>query len=433
MVLHCGMRWTEIVRMLGKHQGSVPSGDLLALVYEWDPDTGHDDVRDVCILPLRARDAAELAFMSRLRDIMRDLDERTERALEPERYQQQQDRDMGIVRVTSVEEPSFHYTQKLLQASRFKSPLFAVVSPKQPPRLTIGATVDCQCRVPWNEKPQWERLPFVRYQLPPATSPWQSQWDGSQQHWVALDCDGLGVVSEELATLGQHAEDSDLLDYCICAQRLLSGSRVANLHFPSNSMPLSEATAAASLAAAKAFGEYQEETEATASARIKREAEPHEPLLAARLGTAAQAKGDSVRAGRANMDEDVLSWTSGRNSDASESGTTDEAASEAGEESKSMAGEFGEGDKTQVSESQDGSQSQSADGDDSGGCEDLLLDEGCPATPPRREREDKATPEKRPFWERDVDPGFSSDDSSAVRPRNKSSLSGSYCDEFVSC
>ena len=43
------------------------------------------------------------------------------------------------------------------------------------PRETQGKTTDCTCHVPWNQRSSWDRRGFVQYQLPAATSFWQSQ------------------------------------------------------------------------------------------------------------------------------------------------------------------------------------------------------------------------------------------------------------------
>ena len=110
MVLECAQKWNEIARLLDKHQQRTVDEDLTPmyiLLHELDPELRCSFIHDECILPLRAKDAAESAFINQLRAIKQDLDKRMERALEPERLQKQRENDLGIVRVSSFNKVSF--------------------------------------------------------------------------------------------------------------------------------------------------------------------------------------------------------------------------------------------------------------------------------------------------------------------------------------
>ncbi len=55
---------------------------------------------------------------------------------------------------------------------------------------------------------------------PHATSPWQSQWKASEQHWVAMGLDGDSALADELVAIETHADENALLNYCNALQKV---------------------------------------------------------------------------------------------------------------------------------------------------------------------------------------------------------------------
>jgi len=183
-------------------------------------------IPDRCVLPDRAKAAAEAAFIEQLIGIRADLDQRVENARRSEQLQRQAEQDLNIVRVNGYRQFSHHFAQELVTKSGFKSPLYAMVVPAQMPRLTLGATADCNCCVPWNQRPLWDRTSYTQYVLPPATSPWQSEWTVDGKSWLAVGLESDSALAEELIALESNAGDDLLSGYCAAMQALLAGRPV---------------------------------------------------------------------------------------------------------------------------------------------------------------------------------------------------------------
>ena len=121
----------------------------------------NDGPLDSRILPRHALHAAEMAFFGQLHEIKSGLDVRIDKALAPQRLQDAKEQHLGIFRCMGGAPLSFNATQEILQRRGFASPIYALAHSTKAPRLTIGATGDCKCQTPWNERSQWERLPYV--------------------------------------------------------------------------------------------------------------------------------------------------------------------------------------------------------------------------------------------------------------------------------
>ena len=267
------------------------------------------------------------------------------------------------------------------------------------PRLTASVTNDCNCQVPWHERPKWERFPYVSYVLPNATTPWQSHWKGHEHCWIACGCDSDGVLAQELASMEAVLNDDELLLFCSSVQSVLGGNLSGIV--PPSSSPREEVT------------------------NDQRTCPPSESNV--QQGTVTN---DGKHRGRALpmtthstpmcpecISEDLLSWTS----DASASSIVDEEEGVAGSQSVSSESEPS---KSEVEDP--GTLSESRDGEEASADDSECLLESCPSTPPRKLRADQETPEKGRFLSNDVD-GFSSDaDSSSC---SKDFAFGAYCNE----
>lgn len=221
--------WESIAPLLACHeQENVLDGDLerlYMLLWDLDLQLPCSFVRDECVLPWRAQRAAEAAFIKQLVNLKHELEERMLQAWEPEGMQLEKEKDMNIVRVSSSSHLTHDFTQQLLERHGFASPFFSMVPSGKLPRLTIGATEDCKCQVPWNKRSRWERFPHVEYELPAGTSPWQSLGQGSESHWLAKGLEGDCALQDELVALEPCISDDDLFSYCMALQTVLSGSR----------------------------------------------------------------------------------------------------------------------------------------------------------------------------------------------------------------
>lgn len=228
-VVKYAQEWEFIAPWLDCHgQGNVLEGDLERLYMRlWDFDLLFpcSFVRDDCVLPWRAQRAAEAAFVKQLVDLKHELEERMLQAWEPEGMQLEKEKGMNMARVRSPSHLTHDFTQQLLEKYGFTSPFFSMVSLGKLPRLTIGATEDCKCQVPWNKRSRWERFPHVDYELPVGISPWQSLGHGTEIHWIAKGLDGDCVLQDELVALEPCISDDDLFSYCMALQTVLSGGR----------------------------------------------------------------------------------------------------------------------------------------------------------------------------------------------------------------
>lgn len=142
-----------------------------------------------CVLPAWMQELANLVFISYVAGVRQDLLARVQRALEPQQRQQAIDSASRIERTSSARLRTHAERQEVLRKYDFASPIFALVSDMQPPRLTIGATSDCTYLVPWSQRSLWERSCAGQacYELPPRSSLWQSDWTGGfGKHFCTL-------------------------------------------------------------------------------------------------------------------------------------------------------------------------------------------------------------------------------------------------------
>ena len=149
--------------------------------FPFDDDLGKRD----CVLPSWQQHAAKSCFISYVAAVRQDLLARFHKAFQPQQRQEASDFASRIERTSSARLLTHDERQQVLRKYEFASPIFALVSDLQPPRLTIGATSDCKCLVPWNQRSLWERscAGQARYELPPRSSLWQSNWAGvSEKH-----------------------------------------------------------------------------------------------------------------------------------------------------------------------------------------------------------------------------------------------------------
>ena len=235
LVLECGARWSQTLAALGESALGESSSmySLRSLLPDGLPD-------ECCILPTHARLAAECAFVNQLRRIGRDLDGRMAAALEPERLQRASDENAHIVRIDANTQLTLKFTRDLLAKHRYSSPIFCLAdSGAKAPRLTVGATKDCKCQQPWNERPPWERYPHVQYTLPSATNLWRSCWLDSEGEasWCLPQLADQRALADELIGLAKHGLEYDLQDYCETMHALLGGCREASAPQDVNFLP----------------------------------------------------------------------------------------------------------------------------------------------------------------------------------------------------
>ena len=230
-VLRCADVWAKLDSLLHAHlkDGSLHfnATQIYTALWTEGPEQCCNFIPDRCVLPDRARAAAEAAFIEQLISIRADLLKRAEDAMRPEQSQRQAEQDLNIVRVDGHHQLTHHFTQDLITKHGFKCPLYAMLVPGKMPRLSLGATADCTCCVPWNKRPLWDRTLHVQYVLPPATSPWQSEWTVDGKHWLAVGIDGDPALADELIRLEASAGDNELSGYCQAMQALLAGRAVS--------------------------------------------------------------------------------------------------------------------------------------------------------------------------------------------------------------
>ena len=378
MVLACGDRWGQIVHLLASHRkGCGDQFVIHTLFYDPGPDFPFPFVPDACILSPQARHAAESAFISCLKVISQDFDSRLARALEPLARQKEREDTLRITRVSSAGQLSWTFTQDSLKSAGFKSPMFAIVSPNEQPRVTTGVTEDCECQVPWNQRSAWERLPHAQYELPAATSPWQSRWNASEQSfcWTLSEHASGNALADELVALDRLLDHRALTSYCEALLRVVVRGPmtiVADMSASSN-------------------------TEVGKERQIQPEA----------AGVDSPALGSAPANQNTNClmkcaieteegDEDLQSWRSGDSDDTatSENGETGHAETEESERgAESPCSQEGRPSVVQSgSEHEDAEETSfEVDGEDDG----VDWSEGiAPATPPQRPWQDKGTPEK---------------------------------------
>ena len=244
----------------------------------------------------------------------------------------------------------------------FKSPVFAMVVPRKMPRLTSGATVDCNCYVPWDERPPWDKPLHAQYELPLATSPWQSHSAACGNFWRAIGIDSDTELADELIGVEACSDACALLSHCEALQTVLSGGGMSMVIHAGVEQH------------AQKNGMAKDQAETTG-------------VDAPTLGSAAADQNGNCLAGcPPEKEEEVQSWSSGDSEDtaASETGDSGDMETETSKEEAESASMQGDGQNVVRSEGEQEEQEQSsfeADGEDDG------LDwsaESVPATPPRR-------------------------------------------------
>ena len=181
-----------------------------------------------CVLPEQAQTAAQNAFIANVLMMKEDLAARVSRAFAPQRLQQESDFASHVERVSSLcgeLAPIRGQMKPLLERHQHSSPICAVVASVGPPRPTLSSTPDCNCQAPWHERSKWERWHpecdrdrQVKYQLPCATSPWQSMWDGRLQQYFWVAEVGETELTDDLRLLSESAGKQALEDHCSWVQ-----------------------------------------------------------------------------------------------------------------------------------------------------------------------------------------------------------------------
>ena len=282
------------------------------------------------------------------------------------------------------------------------------------PRLTAGVTDDCKCQVPWHERPKWERLPYVSYVLPHATSPWQSHWEGHEHCWIACGCEDDGVLAQELASMEAALYANGLLLFASSVQSVLSGSKCDLLAAISNTQErVKNDQCAWPQKASQAIGKQG----AAAS-------DGKEDVHALSVTTHSTVEERVPSGFYEGICEDLLSWSSEGHAssimDEEESFGAESDASE-GESSKSEVKE-----PATLSEIRDGEEASADQDCDGVSSNSECFLESCPATPPKKVYADMETPEKLRFLEDDVDDFSAASDSSSC---NKDFVVGGYCND----
>ena len=181
-----------------------------------------------CVLSERARASAKDAFISQVLFIRCDLAARVGNALEPQRMQEAADFAAKVERIKcgrSELVSTCDRIRPLLEKHRYGAPVFAMVGPGSPPRLTLSATPDCKCQVPWYKRSKWERWHpkcdsdrQVKYQLPHASSPWESVWDERLQQYVWLAGVGDTELADAMRQMTQTGSKQALDHHCCSVQ-----------------------------------------------------------------------------------------------------------------------------------------------------------------------------------------------------------------------
>jgi len=208
-VWRCASKWRELQEYLDLHEAAAPPpgsasvggssklGGHIKLDLKF-PFHG-ELLRCSCVLSLQVQHAVSTAFIARVHAVREDLDARVGQAFVQQRLQDAAD-FRGKVGRLKAGRHELNLTscqrRELLSKYSYGSPIFALVAPTDPPRMTLAATCDCKCKVPWASRSKWERWQStgagagkrsVTYELPIPTSLWQSGWDGaSREHFWEL-------------------------------------------------------------------------------------------------------------------------------------------------------------------------------------------------------------------------------------------------------
>jgi len=231
LILRCAAQWKRVVKFLDSascspHQpAGQPAAEMTAqqgptsdVQFPFDKELG----ALACVIPLWAQDVAKSCFISYVAAVRQDLHARVSRALHLQGQQEAIDNKSRIERTTGTHCMTQVERRKLLSKYGFASPIFAAVDAQRPPRLTLAATSDCKCLVPWADRSMWERLcsGLVRYELPLRASLWQPIWVSRRGQYVWTFPQRWDDVAKTLHTCIGKRELTDhcmaLFGHCCC-------------------------------------------------------------------------------------------------------------------------------------------------------------------------------------------------------------------------